>query len=197
MRIRTTAAISALCIAFCTVGVAQADEVPPPFQNRPDARRCDNSVPTIVGAGVIVDGPGPDVIFGSAGPDTISGMGGNDVILGLGDNDTVFGGGGDDLICLGWGNDQAQGWRGRRHRLRRARRRRHARRRRDGPVVRLRLLPAVHGCPGQLPTDCRNRISVVGSGLTPSCRNESSTRARARTVLCGFRARNEAASASR
>jgi hypothetical protein len=82
---RPRIAAAALAIGPCTAGVAQADEVPPEFQNRPTPANCYNAVPTIVGAGFIVGGPGPDVIVGSNGPD---------IILGPGAGDTIFGGDG-------------------------------------------------------------------------------------------------------
>lgn len=100
MNLRTSAVAtaSALAIAICTGGVAQADDVPPPFQNRPTAAVCYNAVPTIVGAGVILGGPGADVIVGSNGPDEIFGFGANDIILGLGANDIIHGGQGDGQL---------------------------------------------------------------------------------------------------
>jgi Ca2+-binding RTX toxin-like protein len=101
-----TAAMLATSGAHATVGL---EEEPHPENPPFPVAACTNLMPTIVGAGFIVGGNGPDVIVGSAGPDTIFGLGGNDVIVGLAEDDVLVGGDGNDLICAGWGDDDAVG----------------------------------------------------------------------------------------
>ena len=70
---------------------------------------CFGAIATIVGSGLILGTPRPDVIVGSAGVDFILSLGGHDIVCARGGEDIVFGGPGFDSLFGQGGSDVVRG----------------------------------------------------------------------------------------